>query len=135
MRRITMMDDAHTEEKTKDFKRGSQMSGHSRLFVRVGIMVLAVIVLSVVSVGVTLADDQPLPSMTIGYQNGTITAIYEKTFQIDGRTYSLTPDAVILDDRGNKLDAGMLAVTLEVKYHVKKGQTDNIDRMILFLLR
>ena len=114
------------------------MGGPGRSFVRAWILVLALAVLSVMSVGVTLADDQPLPAMTIGYQTGTITAIYEKTFQIDGRTYSLTPDAVILDDSGNKLDAGMLAVTLEVKYHVKKQQTDNInkiDRIILFLLR
>jgi len=81
-----MMDDAHTEEKRKGLKRGSQISGHSRLFVRAGmIMVLAVTVLSVMSVGVTLADDQPLPSMMISYQNGTITAIYEKTLDIDGR--------------------------------------------------
>jgi hypothetical protein len=138
MRRITMMDDARTEEKRKRLKGGSQISGQSRLIVRAGIMALAVTVLSVMNVGVTPADDQPLPSMTIGYKNGTITAIYEKTFQIDGRTYSLTPDAVILDDSGNQLDAGRLAVTLEVKYHVKKGQTDNIDnidRMILFLFR
>jgi hypothetical protein len=136
MRRITMIDDVRAEEKRKGLHRGSQMSGHSRWFMRAGmIMVLAVTVLSVVNVDVTAADDQPLPSMTIGYQNGTITAIYEKTLDIDGRTYSLTPDAVILDDSGNKLDAGMLAVTLGVKYHVKKGQTDNIDRMILFLLR
>lgn len=130
-----MMDDARTEEKRKRLKPGSQMSGHSRLFMRVGITLLAVTVLSVVTVGVTMADDQPFPSMTIGYQNGTITAINEKTLDIDGRTYSLTPDAVILDDSGKQLDAGMLAVTLEVKYHVKKGETDKIDRMILFLLR
>ena len=129
------MDDARTEEKRKRLKPGSQMSGHSRLFMRVGITLLAVTVLSVVTVGVTMADDQPFPSMTIGYQNGTITAINEKTLDIDGRTYSLTPDAVILDDSGKQLDAGMLAVTLEVKYHVKKGETDKIDRMILFLLR
>lgn len=133
-----MMDDIRTEEKRRPHYRGSQMNWHPRWFVRAGIMVLAMTVLSVMNVGITPADDQPLPSMTIGYQNGTITAIYEKTFQIDGRTYSLTPDAVILDDSGNRLDVGMLAVTLEVKYHVKKGQTDsfdNIDRMILFLLR
>lgn len=130
-----MMGDARKQEKMKRLKRGSQMGGHCRLFVRAGIMLLAVTALSVTSVGVTLADDQPLPAMTIGYQNGTITAIYEKTFQIDGRTYSLTPDAVILDDSGKQLDAGMLAVTLEVKYHLKKGETDKIDRMILFLLR
>lgn len=130
-----MIDDARTEEKRKRLKPGRQMSGHSRLIVRAGITLLAVTFLSVMNVGVTPADDQPLPSMTIGYQTGTITAIYEKTFQIDGRTYSLTPDAVILDDSGKQLDAGMLAVTLEVKYHVKKGETDKIDRMILFLLR
>jgi hypothetical protein len=130
-----MMDDAHTEEMRKGLHRGSQMSGHSRLFVRARIIALAVTVLSVMSVGVTPADDQPLPSMTIGYQNGTITSVYQTSFQIDGRTYSLTPDAVILDDSGKQLDAGMLAVTLEVKYHVKKGETDKIDRMILFLLR
>ena len=133
-----MLDDARVQEKKKGLLHGSQMGGHSRWCVRSGLMLLAVTVLSVGSVGVTLADGQPLPSMTVGYQNGTITAIYENTFQVDGRTYSLTPEAVILDDSGNRLDAGMLAVTLEVKYHVKKGQTDNIDsidRMILFLSR
>ena len=33
-----MMDDARTEEKRKRLKRGSQMSGHSRLFVRAGMI-------------------------------------------------------------------------------------------------
>lgn len=79
--------------------------------------------------------DQSLPTMTIGYQSGKITAVYEKTFQIDGRTYSLTSDAVILDDSGNQADVGMLAVTLEVQYHLKKEQNDKIDRMIVFLPR
>ena len=131
-----MMDDARRQQKREGLHRGSQMSGHSRWFVRVGMVtVLAVTVLSVMSVGVTLADDQPLPSMTIGYQNGTITAIYQTSFQIDGRTYSLTPDAVILDDSGNQLDAGMLAVTLEVKFHVKKEQSDKVDKMIVTLPR
>ena len=131
-----MMADAHTEEKTKDLKRGHQMSGHSRLFARAGmIMVLAVTALSFMSVGVTLADDQPLPSMTIGYQNGTITAIYEKTLDIDGRTYGVTPDVVMLDDYGRVLDPGRLVVTAEVKFHVKKEQSNMIDKMIVTLPR
>lgn len=79
--------------------------------------------------------DQHLPIMTVAYQSGTITAIYETTFQIDGRTYSLTPDAVILDDLGRQVDAGTLMVDLEVKYHVKNGRNDKIDRMIVFLPR
>ena len=79
--------------------------------------------------------DQQLPVMTVDYQSGTITAIYETTFQIDGRTFSLTPDAVILDDRGRQVDAGALMADLEVKYRVKKDRNDKIDRMIVFLPR
>jgi hypothetical protein len=79
--------------------------------------------------------DQQLPMIMVDYQSGTITAIYETAFQIDGRTYSLTPDAVILDDRGKQLDAGVLMADLEVRYHLKKNQNDKIDRMIVFLPR
>jgi hypothetical protein len=133
MRRITMMDDARTEEKRKRLKRSSRISGHSRLFVRAGIILLAVTVLSVMSVGVTMADDQPLPSMKISYQNGTITAIYENTLDIDGRTYGLTPDVVMLDEHGDMLDPARLMVSAEVKFHVKKEQSNKIDKMIVTL--
>lgn len=103
---------------------------------------MALALASALAVGLSLSvgaengqADQLLPAMTIGYQSGKITAVYEKTFQIDGRTYSLTPDAVVLDDSGNQADVGMLAVTLEVQYHLKKEQNDKIDRMIVFLPR
>jgi hypothetical protein len=130
-----MMDDARTEEKRKGLRRGSQMGGHSRLFVRVGITLLAVTVLSVMSVGVTPADDQPLPSMTVGYQNGTITAIYENTLDINGRTYGLMPDVVMLDEHGDMLDPARLMVSAEVRFHVKKEQSNKIDKMIVILPR
>ena len=130
-----MMDDVRTEEKRKGLKPGSQMGGHRRLLVRVGIMLLAVTILSVMSVGVTLADDQPLPSMKISYQNGTITAIYENTLDIDGRTYGLMPDVVMLDEHGDMLDPARLMVTAEVKFHVKKEQSNKIDKMIVILPR
>jgi len=131
-----MMDDARTGEKKMNLTRGSQMSGHSRLFMRAGItMVLAVTVLSVMYAGVTLADDQPLPTMTISYQNGTITAIYEKTLEINGRAYGLMPDVVMLDEDGKVLDPGDLVVTAEVKFHVKKEQSNMIDKMIVTLPR
>jgi hypothetical protein len=135
MRRITMMDDACTQEKKKSLHRGSQRSGHSRLLARAGIMALAVTILSVVNVGVTPADDQPLPSMTIGNQSGMITAIYEKTLDIDGRTYGLAPDVVMLDDHGRMMDPGRLVVTAEVKFHVTKEQSNMIDKMIVTLPR
>ena len=124
-----MMDDARRQEKTKGLHRGRQVRGQRRVFVRAGLMLLAVTVLSVGSVGVTLADDQPSPVMMVGYQNGTITAIDERTFDIDGRTYGLAPDAVMLDDHGKMMDPSRLVVTAEVKFHVKKEQYDNIPKI------
>ena len=130
-----MMDVDRTAEERKGLRRGSQMGGHRRLLVRVGITLLAVTVLSVMSVGATLADDQPLPSMTISYQNGTITNIYEKTLDIDGRTYGLMPDVVMLDEHGETLDPARLMVSAEVKFHVMKEQSNKIDKMIVTLPR
>lgn len=131
-----MMDDARTEEKKKDLKRSSRIGGYSRLFVYTGmIMVLAATVFFVMHVGVTLADDQLLPSTTIGYQNGTITAIYEKTLDIDGRTYGLIQEVVILNQTGRVMEPRDLVVTAEVKFHVTKEDNNKIDKMIVTLPR
>ncbi|MBI3808294.1 MAG: hypothetical protein HY281_12405 [Nitrospirae bacterium] len=130
-----MMDDVRTDEKKKGLHRGSQLNGHCRLLLRSGITLLAVTVLSVMNVGVTLADDQPVPSITVGYQSGTITAIHEKTLDIDGRTYGVTPDVVMLDAHGRMMDLGRLRVTAEVKFHVTKEQSNMIDKMIVTLPR
>jgi hypothetical protein len=126
-----MKDDARRQG--NGFHPGSRMGGQSRLFLGVGIMLLTVAAFSLINVGVTLADDQPVPSITVGYQNGTITAIYEKTLDIDGRTYGVVPDVVMLDQHGEMLDPGRLMVSAEVKFHVKKEQNNMIDKMIVTL--
>jgi hypothetical protein len=128
-----MKDDTRRQGKSKGLHPGSRMDGRSRLFLSAGIMLLVMTVLSVVSVSITQADDQPIPSMTINYQNGTITAIHEKTLDIDGRTYGVVPDVVMLDQHGETLDPGRLMVSAEVKFHVKKEQSNMIDQMIVTL--
>ena len=130
-----MTDDIRTEEKRKCLHRGSQMGWRSRLFGRGGIMALAMTVLSVMNVGITPADEQPIPSMTVGYQTGTITAINENTLEIDGRTYGLMSDVVMLDEHGDMVDLVRLMVSAEVKFHVKKEQSNKIDKMIVTLPR
>ncbi len=130
-----MMNDARIQGKQKGRHRGSQVSGYRQLLMRAGITVLAVICLSVMTVGLTPAEDQPLPTMKLSYQNGAITAIYEKTLDIDRRTYGLVPDVVMLDDHGRVLDPARLVVTAEVKFHVKKEQSNMIDKMIVTLPR
>jgi hypothetical protein len=135
MRRSTMIGDARTEEKWKRFLRGSQMGGQHRLAIRVGIMAVIVTVLSVMNLGVTPANDQPISSSAIGYQNGTITAIHEKTLDINGRSYGLIPDVVLLTDRGRAMSLGDLVMTAEVKFHVTKEDGNKIDKMIVTLPR
>lgn len=130
-----MRDNVRIEQKRKNLSRGRQMSEARRLFIRAGLMVLAVTVTSVVSGGISLADEQAMPSMTIGLQQGAITAIYEKTLEINGRAYGLMPDVVMLDDYGRMLDPSRLVATAEVKFHVKKEQSDKIDKLIVTLPR
>lgn len=96
------------------------------------VLALGIVVMIGAASEVVYADQQP-PMMSVGYQNGMVTAIYETTFQIDHRTYSLTPDAVLLDRHGDPLDASYLRVDIEVKYHLQKDSKDKIDRMILIL--
>jgi hypothetical protein len=130
-----MMNDIDRQEKMKGLHWRMQISRQSRLFARAVIMLVAVTVLSIKIVGVAQADDQPIPAMTVGFQNGTITAINEKTFDINGRTYGVVPDVVMLDDFGRALDPGRLMVSAEVKFHVKKEQSNMIEKMIVTLPR
>ena len=79
------------------------------------------------------AADQGGQAAAVAYRDGKITGLYETTFQIDYRTYSLTPDAAILDRHGDPLTPGDLRVDIDVKYHLLKGTTDKIDQIILYL--
>lgn len=99
-----------------------------------GAVVLGFGLLVLTAPTISLADQQ-LPTMTVGLQTGMITAVYQTTFQIDGRTYSFTPDAEVFDDRGNQLDVGAIRADVEAKFHVKKDQIDKIDKLILVLPR
>lgn len=77
--------------------------------------------------------DEPLPPAAAGYPIGKVTSIYERSFQIDGRTVSLVSEAVLVDRHGDPLKPADLRVDIDVKYHIQKGTTDRIDWMLLLL--
>ncbi|WHZ27244.1 MAG: hypothetical protein OJF51_002040 [Nitrospira sp.] len=79
--------------------------------------------------------DEPLPAAMANYPKGTITSVYETTFQIDGRTFSLAPEAVLVDRHGDPLAPATIRVDIDVKYRIQKGTTDKIDWMLLMLPR
>jgi len=79
------------------------------------------------------ADESSLPPGMASYPSGKITSIYERTFQIDGRTVSLAPEAVLVDRHGDPLQPTALRVDIDVKYHIQKGTIDKIDWMLIIL--
>ena len=85
-----------------------------------------------VGVAVVFADE-PLPAAFASYPAGKVSSIYERAFQIDGRTVSLAAEAVLVDRHGDPLPPTAIRVDLDVKYHIQKGTTDKIDWMLLIL--
>lgn len=96
-------------------------------------LVLLTLVVSIVPAWGDAQSQSPMQNVAL--QNGIITAVHQTTFQIDGRTFSLAPDVVILNEKGLEAGPDLLVVTAEVKYRVKKEHTDQIDRIIVFLPR
>lgn len=98
-------------------------------------MAMVLMIGSAMSFGVesVRADESSLPAGVASYPSGKVTSIYERTFQIDGRTVSLVPEAVLVDQHGDPLPPTALRVDIDVKYHIQKGTMDKIDWMLLIL--
>ncbi|WP_145976456.1 hypothetical protein [Nitrospira moscoviensis] len=94
---------------------------------------MAVVIVSLTLMSTPCWADGDQQVAVIANRDGKITAIYETSFQIDHKTYSLTPDAVILDRHGDPLTTSDFRVDIEVKYHLLKGTADKIDQIVLYL--
>lgn len=105
---------------------------HLSAIVLPGTLALAVGILLPISQAVVFAE-QSLPTMAVGYLSGKITGIYQANLQIDGKTFSLAPECVLVDRHGDPLMPDALKEDVEVKYHLLKGSTDKIDSMVVFL--
>lgn len=81
----------------------------------------------------TSRADQPFPAAMASYPTGTISAIHETTFEINGRTVSLVPEAVIVDRHGDPVALTVIRVNTDVRYRIQKGTTDKIDWMLVIL--
>lgn len=100
---------------------------------KVAILSTTILIASTTGVFQVSRADEPLPSAMASYPTGTITAIYETTFQIDGRTVSLAPEAVLVDRHGDPVAPTLVSVGIEVRYRIQKGTTDKIDWMLVIL--
>lgn len=69
---------------------------------------------------------QPAASMS-NFQSGLVTsAKSETTLQINNTNYTLKPKVIIKDDEGRERDERELLPGVQVQYHLKEGQIDQI---------
>ncbi len=71
-----------------------------------------------------------LPFSTVGFQSGVIDEMQGSTIRIDGRTYVLKIEVVVVTREGEPLELGQIIPTSLVKFHLKEG---HIDKMVVTL--
>ncbi|MFO0775491.1 MAG: hypothetical protein U0172_12580 [Nitrospiraceae bacterium] len=90
---------------------------------------IVVLLTSMAPVMAQSGPDTPL----VGYRTGTVTAIHGETLDIDGASYQLAPNVVIVSPTEQPMEPASICVTAEVKFQVKREQPSRIVKMVLYL--
>jgi hypothetical protein len=95
---------------------------------------LFTLVISIVlnhSLSIVLADEPVvLPFPVVGFQAGVIEEIHGSSIRIDGRTYVLKADVLVIDHKGRPLEVDRIIPSSLAKFHMKEG---HIDKMMVTL--
>lgn len=96
---------------------------------------LLVAVLGIVCGDAPLAQAlDPIPAHIVnGLQTGVVTSIGQQSLFISGKEYSLDPEIDMRDQEDNALQLDVLKPNHEVKFHLKKGDGNRIDVMIVYM--
>ncbi len=78
------------------------------------------------------ADPIPLSVMS-SLQPGTITAVHHETVLINGKEYGFDAEVQARDQDDNHLEVAAIRPNLEVKFHVKKNESNKIDLIIVYM--
>ena len=78
------------------------------------------------------ADPISLSVMT-SLQSGTITAVHHETVSISGKEYGFDQEVQARDQEDNHLELSAIRPNLDVKFHVKKNESNKIDLIIVYM--
>lgn len=78
------------------------------------------------------ADPISLSVMT-SLQSGTITAVHHETVSINGKEYGFDAEVQARDQEDNHLELSAIRPNLDVKFHVKKNESNKIDLIIVYM--
>ena len=76
----------------------------------------------------------PIPmGIASGLQPGVVTSIGNQTLFISGKEYALDNEVEIRDQEDNVLQADVIKPNHDVKFHLKKGEGNKIDVMVVYM--
>lgn len=88
--------------------------------------------------GVSVQAD-PIPfNLMSSLQPGTITAVHQQTISISGKEYGFDAEVQARDQEDNQLELSSILElsairpNLDVKFHVKKNESNKIDLIIVY---
>ncbi|HQR15554.1 MAG TPA: hypothetical protein PKW52_08945 [Nitrospira sp.] len=67
---------------------------------------------------------------TVGFQSGVIDEVQGSTIRIDGRSYVLKANVLVIDHRSRPMEVERIVPTSLIKFHLKEG---HIDKMMVTL--
>ena len=92
---------------------------------------LALVLVGSYSVQAETEQNQELTLFsTVGFQSGVIDEVQGSTIRIDGRTYVLKANVLVVDHRSRPLELERIVPTSLGKFHLKEG---HIDKMMVTL--
>jgi hypothetical protein len=113
------------ERITKHVNGQSRFDSHQSYLSRAALSVVIIIQLVATSwAQMSVAD--PLTS----FLSGQVTAVQEKTLQIDNKNYEIKPDVTVKDEEGSPMELSDIVPGAEVKFLLKQSQ---IAQIILIL--
>lgn len=76
----------------------------------------------------------PIPAHILsGLQAGVVTSVEQQSINISGKLYTVAPEIQIRDQEDNVLQPEVVQIGHEVKFHLKKGESNKIDFMIVYM--
>jgi|CXWL01.1.fsa_nt_gi hypothetical protein len=121
------MDMSHTNTMSLKDQIGASYVQVRGLALAFGICGLLVIV------GPTAQADPISLSVMTSLQSGTITAVHHETVSISGKEYGFDQEVQARDQEDNHLELSAIRPNLDVKFHVKKNESNKIDLIIVYM--
>lgn len=76
----------------------------------------------------------PIPvGIASALQPGVVTSVWSQALFISGKEYTLDPEVEIRDQEDNLLQADVIRSGHDVKFHVKKGEGNKIDVLVVYM--